>query len=124
MGGASRPGWCGASTPCAVRCAGAVRVADSGGSGGEQGARELLCVGAPRVWIVMFDALRSSNNSCRSLGRVGTQPTTLPSRVVGARFPFGTVRIAASVSACLWIDSVRGAVFIPAGLAGRAPSQR
>ena len=46
------------------------------------------------------------------------------SRVVAARFPFGTVRIAASVSACLWIDSVRGAVFIPAGLAGRAPSQR
>jgi hypothetical protein len=61
--------------------------------------RESCCASAHRECGLMFDALRSSN-SCRSLGRVGTQPTVLPSRVVGARFPFGTVRIAASVSAC------------------------
>ena len=79
-GWAVRRGRAGAVRPrralCAVpaRC-GWLTVAAAAGSR----ERESFCVGAPRVSIVMFDALRSSNNSCRSLGRVGTQPTILVS---------------------------------------------
>ena len=44
-GGRSRCGGCSAPTPCDVRCAGAVRAANSGGSGGGK-RNEGSCVGA------------------------------------------------------------------------------